>query len=100
LIPVDKHDHPVYRFGVIAQELDDAGKIKMKGDAIVAKVMEDTLVEPGQTRTISSPQNREWRLEGAVDVGVDGFVRYHVTLLHNGERVTSTSAGMRLENRG
>ena len=97
-IPVGAADHPVYRFEVIAQELDDAGKMKMKGDAIVAKASEDTLVEPGQTRAISSPRSREWRLEGAVTIRTDGFVTYHVTLLHKGERVTSTSAGMRLKD--
>lgn len=95
-IPVDSPNHPVYRFSVSAQEFDEAGKVRMKGDAIVVKVSEDTLVEPGQKRTLSSPQNREWRLEGEVAIRADGFVTYHVTLLHKGERVTSTSAGMRL----
>jgi len=68
LIPVGNADHPVYRFEVAAQELDESGKVRTRGDALVMKVMEDTLVEPGQTRTISSPREREWRLEGAVTI--------------------------------
>jgi hypothetical protein len=97
-IPVNPAEHLVYRFQVIAQEVDESGKMKMKGDAIVAKAMVNTLVEPGQTRNISSPQNSEWRLDGAVTIRLDGFVTYHVCLLHKGERVTSTSAGMNLKN--
>jgi hypothetical protein len=99
LIPAGGTDHPVYRFSVSAQELDESGKVRMKGDAIVVKASEDTLVEPGQTRVISSPRGREWRLEGAVTIQQDGFVKYHVTLMRKGERVTSTAVGMRLEDR-
>jgi len=96
--PVSPVDHPVYRFQVIAQEVDDSGKMRVKGDAILSKAIVNTLVEPGQTRTISSPPNSEWRLDGAVTIRPDGFVTYHVSLLHKGERVTSTSAGMNLKN--
>jgi hypothetical protein len=97
-MPAGSADHPVYRFQVIAQEVDESGKMKMKGDAIVSRAMVDTLVEPGQTRAIASPKNREWRLDGAVTVRPDGFVTYHVSLFHKGERVTSTSAGMNLKH--
>ncbi len=97
-IPVGSSDHPVYRFQVMAQEVDEAGKVKMKGDAIMAKAMADTLVEPGQTRAIASPQANEWRLDGTVTIRKDGFVTYHVSLLHKGERLSSTSAGMNLKN--
>jgi len=93
-IPLGSADHPVYRFQVTAQEVDQSGKPRMKGDAIIARAMEDALVEPGQTRTISSPRDREWRLEGFVTIRNDGFVTYRVSLLHNGERVTSTAAGV------
>jgi hypothetical protein len=97
-MPAGPHDHPIYRFQVIAQEVDEFGKMKMKGDAIVTRAMVDTLVEPGQTRPIASPRNREWRLDGAVTMRTDGFVTYHITLLHKGERVSSASAGMNLKN--
>lgn len=98
LIPVGNADHPVYRFAVSAEEIDDSGEVRTKGDAVVVKVSEDTLVEPGQTRTVSSPREREWRLEGTVTIQRDGFVKYHVTLLRKGERVASTTAGMRLQD--
>ena len=32
LIPVGDTDHPVYRFTVSAQELDESGKARMKGN--------------------------------------------------------------------
>jgi hypothetical protein len=89
LIPADSEPH-VYRFEISALDPDDPHK---------GKAFADTLVEPGQTREVSSGRGREWEIRGTVTLKPNGHVFYHITLLHNGDRVTSASAGLKLTDR-
>ena len=89
LIPVDS-EHHVYRFQISAMDPDDPHK---------GKALAETLVEPGQTREVSSGQRKDWEIKGTVTLKMNGHVFYRITLLHNGERVTSASAGLKLTDR-
>jgi hypothetical protein len=87
-IPVGS-ERRVYTFEASAIDPDDPHK---------GKAHATTLLEPGQTREVSSGRGKEWQIEGTVTLKENGHVMYHLTLLHNGKRVTSASAGLRLEN--
>jgi hypothetical protein len=86
VIPVGA-EHHIYTFQVSANDPDDTHK---------GKAFAETFVEPGQTREVSSGRGKEWEIRGTVTLKENGHVMYHVTLLHNGERVTSSSAGVKL----
>jgi len=89
LIPLGSERH-IYRFQISAMDPDDAHK----GTASA-----ETLVEPGQTRELSSSRGKEWEITGTVTLKENGHVIYHATLLHNGQRVTSSAAGIKLTER-
>ena len=89
LIPVGSERH-VYRFQISAMDSDNPHR---------GKALAETLVEPGQTRELSSGSGREWEIRGSVTLKENGHVVYQATVLHNGKRVTSSSAGIKLTSR-
>jgi len=89
LIPLGSERH-IYRFQISATDPDDPHR---------SRASAETLVEPGQTRELSSGREREWEIIGTVTLKENGHVVYHATLLHNGQRVTSSSAGIKLTER-
>jgi len=89
LIPLGSERH-IYRFQISAKDPDDPHK----GTATA-----EILVEPGQTRELSSARGKEWDIFGEVTLKENGHVMYHVTVLHDGRRVTSSSAGIKLSEK-
>jgi hypothetical protein len=88
VIPAGPERH-VYRFQISANDPDNPRR---------GKAFAETLVEPGQTRDVSSGRGKEWEIKGTVTLKENGHVIYQATLLHNGERITSSSAGIKLSS--